>query len=91
MSMGFCGSLMFSVVTFDVVGMPKFCLRCGTGGGVSYNMFLAQVPVVVVFSIVVPVDISAHRMCDIQMSVKTNAIGIMFAMQCPVSRVRCFG
>ena len=91
MSVGFCGSLMFSVVTFNVIGMPKFCLGCGTGSGALYNAFLAQVPVVVVFGVVVPVAISAHRTCDIQMSIKTNAVGIMFAMQCPVSRVRCFG
>ena len=89
--MDFCGSLMFSVVTFDVIGMPKFCLGHGTGGGASYNVFLAQVPVVVVLGAVVPVAISAHRMCDIQMSVKTNALDIMFAMQCPVSRARCVG
>ena len=82
---------MFSVVTFNVVGMPKFCLGCGTGGGASYNAFLAQVPIVVVFGIVVPVAISAHRTCDIQMSVKTNAVGIMFGMWCPVLRVCCFG
>ena len=82
---------MFSVITFNVVGMPKFCLRCRTGSGVSYNSFLAQVPIVVVFGIVVPVAISAHRTCDIQMSVKTNVFGIMFAMRCPVSRACCFG
>ena len=82
---------MFSVVTFDVVGMPKFCLGCGTGGGASYKVFLAQVLVIVVFGVVVPAAISAHRTCDIQMSVKTNAIGIMFATWCPVSRACCFG
>ena len=82
---------MFSVVTFNVVRMPKFCLGRRTGSGALYNSFLAQVPVVVVFGIVVPVAISAHRTCDIQMSVKTNAFGIMFAMQCPVSRACCFG
>ena len=82
---------MFSIVTFDVVGMPKFCLGRGTGGGASYNSLLAQVPIIVVFTIVVPVAISAHRMCDIQMSIKTNAIGITFAMQCPVLRAHCFG
>ena len=82
---------MFSVITFDVIRMPKFCLGRGTGGGVLYNVFLAQVPVIVVFGVVVPVAISAHRTSDIQMSVKTNAIGIMFAMQCPVLRACCFG
>ena len=82
---------MFSVVTFNVGGMPMFCLGHGTGGGVSYNSFLAQVPVVVVFTAVVPVAISAHKTCNIQMSVKTNTIGIIFAKQCPVLRVHCLG
>ena len=82
---------MFSIVTFNVVRMPKFCLGRGTGSSVSYNSFLAQVPVVVVFGIVVPVAISAHRTYDIQMSVKTNAFGIMFVMRCLVSRACCFG
>ena len=82
---------MFSVVTFNVIGMPKFCLRCRTGGGALYNAFSAQVPIVVVFGVVVPAAISAHRTCDIQMSIKTNAVGIMFAKQCPVSRACCFG
>ena len=68
-----------------------FCLGCGTGGGALYNSFLAQVPIVVVFAAVVPVAISAHRACDIQMSVKTNAVGIMFAKWCPVLRAHCFG
>ena len=82
---------MFSVVTFDISWMPMFCLGCGTGSGASYNSFLDQVPIVVVFTAVVPVAISAHRMYDIKMSVNTNAIGIMFAKRCPVSKACYLG
>ena len=71
--------------------MPMFCLGCGTGSGALYNSFLDQVPIIVVFAAIVPVAISAHRMCDIQMSVNTNAIGNMFAKQCPVLKAHYLG
>ena len=62
MSVGFCGSLMFYVITFDVIRMPKFCLGRRTGSGALITRFLAQVPVVVVFSFVVPVAICTQNM-----------------------------
>ena len=67
---------MFSVITFDIGGMPMFCLGRGTGSGASYNSFFDQVPVIVVFTAIVPVAISAHRTC-VQCQRHTNLANIL--------------
>ena len=94
--MVFRGSPLLSVIALEVCRTPILCLRWGTGGRELYKLFSVHVPFVVVGIVALPVAIPVslrwtHKMCVVSVSVSKNAVSIMFAEQCPMSKACSFG